>query len=114
MKKVHSTSKNRRNIRSRRNIQGESDKPRLCVFRSNAHIYVQAIDDRNNKVLAYSNSLKIDKGVKSEKSKEVGALLGDKLNELKITNAVFDRNGYKYHGRIKALAEGIRSKGINF
>ncbi len=114
MKKVHSTSKNRRNNRSRRNIQGEAEKPRICVYRSNTHIYVQAIDDRNNKVLANSSSLKIEKGTKSDKSKEVGIALGDKLKGLNITHAVFDRNGYKYHGRIKALVEGIRSKGINF
>lgn len=114
MKKTHQTSKNRRNIRSRRNIFGINEKPRICVFRSNTHLYVQAIDDKSNRVLASASTLKINDGTKTVKAVEVGNLLAEKLKELKIQNAVFDRNGYKYHGRVKALADSIREKGIIF
>ena len=106
-----------RKIRIRKKINGTSSVPRLAVFKSNNNIYVQAIDDLNQVTIASASTL--SKEVKSENlsvdaSKEVGELMGKKLNDLKISKAVFDRGGYVYHGRVKSLADGIREKGIEF
>lgn len=99
----------------RRKIQGSAQKPRISVFRSNNSIYVQAIDDLNGVTLAAASSKSLEtSGNKSEVAKAVGKTLGDKLNSINITTAVFDRSGYLYHGRIKALADGIREAGLKF
>ena len=95
--------------------------PRLVVFRSNKNIYGQLIDDSNRVTIVSSST--IDKELKGkmlkiegkvEKSKLVGMSIGQKLKDKKIKKIIFDRNGYKYHGRVKALADGIRESGINF
>ena len=95
--------------------------PRLVVYRSNVHIYAQLVDDNENKTLISSSSN--DKDLKAsvkktdnkiEASMLVGKSLGEKLKKDKIERIVFDRNGYKYHGRVKALAEAIRESGIQF
>ena len=106
-----------RKIRIRKKINGTGSVPRIAVFKSNNNIYVQAIDDLNQVTIASASTL--SKEVKSKNlsvaaSKEVGELMGKKLNDLKISKAVFDRGGYVYHGRIKSLADGIREKGIEF
>ena len=95
--------------------------PRLVVYRSNVHIYAQLVDDNENKTLlsSSSNDKDLQASVKKADSKiEVSALvgkaLGGKLKKEKISNIVFDRNGYKYHGRVKALAEAVRESGIQF
>lgn len=95
--------------------------PRLVVYRSNVHIYAQLVDDNENKTLlsSSSNDKDLQASVKKADSKiEVSALvgkaLGGKLKKEKISNIVFDRNGYKYHGRVKALAEAVREAGIQF
>lgn len=85
---------------------------RLIVFRSNKAIYVQAFDVSENKVLASSSSLKIDKKQPLVFAKEVGTLMAKKLDKIKA-KYIFDRNGYLYHGQVKALAEGLRQGGIN-
>jgi len=107
-----------RKIRIRKKISGTSTVPRLAVFKSNNNIYVQAIDDLNQVTLAASSTLSKEvksKNLSNESAKEVwGELLGEKLKDLKINSAVFDRGGYIYHGRIKSLADGIRDKGIEF
>ena len=106
-----------RKIRIRKKIAGTSTVPRLAVFKSNNNIYVQAIDDLNQVTLAASSTLSKEvksKNLSNESAKEVGELLGEKLKDLKINSAVFDRVGYIYHGRIKSLADGIRDKGIEF
>ena len=110
-------SRQKRKIRIRKKINGLESKPRLAIYKSNKNIYEQAIDDLNQKTIATSSTL--DKEMKSEKlsletARKVGEIMGDKLNELGIREAVFDRGGYVYHGRVKALAEGIRVKGIKF
>ena len=95
--------------------------PRLVVYRSNTHIYAQLIDDNNSLILLESStnnkilrpSLKKVEG-KIEASKIVGQSIAEKLKENNIDQIVFDRNGYKYHGRVKALADAVREKGINF
>ena len=110
-------SRYKRKIRIRKKINGLETKPRLAIFKSNKNIYVQAIDDLNHKTIATSSSLSKDlksENLSLETAKKVGELMGDKLNELGISEAVFDRGGYIYHGRVKALADAIREKGIKF
>jgi len=110
----------RQNIRYRiRNkISGSGEKPRLSVFRSNVEIYAQLIDDLSGKTLVSASSLdkdvKAQKVTKLEKSKMVGAAIARKASELGIANVVFDRSGYLYHGRVKALADGAREGGLQF
>lgn len=106
-------------LRIRKSISGTIEKPRLSVFRSNKDIYVQLIDDLQGKtILAVSSQLKEiaeKKGItKTEQAKLVGKLAAEKLMEAGISEVVFDRNGYLYHGRIKALAEAAREGGIKF
>ena len=106
-----------RKIRIRKKISGTASVPRIAVFKSNNNIYVQAIDDLNQVTIASASTLSKEvksKNLSVEASKEVGELMGKKLNDLKISKAVFDRGGYIYHGRVKSLADGIRDKGIEF
>ena len=104
--------------RIRKKISGNAGKPRLSVFRSNTDIYVQLIDDNNGNTLAAASSKQKDilaqKAPKIEKSKLVGAAIATKAKELGITTVVFDRGGYIYHGRVKAVAEGAREGGLQF
>lgn len=104
--------------RIRRKISGSTQKPRLSVFRSNKDIYVQLIDDTNGTTIASASSREKDiasqKGNKVEASKRVGQAIAKKSLELGIANVVFDRSGYIYHGRIKAVAEGAREGGLQF
>jgi len=91
--------------------------PRVSVYRSNNHIYAQVIDDVEGKTLVASDdkALKLKKGLKGiERASEVGKDLGKKIKAKKIKGIVFDRNGFKYHGQVKALADGIREAGIKF
>jgi large subunit ribosomal protein L18 len=104
--------------RVRRKISGIDQKPRLNVFRSNTDIYVQLIDDVNGVTLAAASSKEKDivaqKVNKTEKSKLVGQSLAKKAIALGINNCVFDRGGYLYHGRVKAVADGAREGGLKF
>ena len=104
-----------------RKLRGTEERPRLVVYRSNKTIYGQIIDDINHKTLltvsGQSKDLKQDiKKAKSkiEQSKAIGLKLGEKAKKLKISKVVFDRNGYLYHGRVKALADGARESGLEF
>ena len=105
-------------FRIRRKISGTAQRPRLSVFRSNSDVYVQLIDDDSSKTLAAASSKDKDivaqKGTKSEKSKLVGAAIARKANELGLKDVIFDRGGYLYHGRVKAVADGAREGGLNF
>lgn len=91
---------------------------RLAVFRSNKHIYAQIIDDEKGHTLVSASDLKdlktSQKMTKTEKAKEVGKILAQKALEAKVKDVFFDRRKYKYHGRVKALAEGAREGGLNF
>ncbi|MCK7559897.1 50S ribosomal protein L18 [Chitinophaga sedimenti] len=102
--------------RIRKKVGGTAQTPRLSVFRSNKDIYVQLIDDTNGTTLASASSRDKDivaqKGTKTDKSKMVGAALAAKATALGLTKAIFDRSGYLYHGRIKAVAEGAREGGL--
>lgn len=106
----------RRHTKIRKNLSGTKERPRLCVSRSNQHIYAQLINDENGKVLAMvsDKDLKTKKGKKSELAKEVGVLIAKKAIENKIETVVFDRGGVIFHGRVKALAEGAREGGLKF
>ncbi len=107
----------RRHTRLRRKISGTSEAPRLSVFKSLRHIYAQLIDDTSGNTLVSASSL--EKGFESgtnmtEKAKKVGSMLADRMKEKSIETLVFDRGGYKYHGRIAALADSMREAGIQF
>ncbi len=117
----------KRHKKVRAKISGTGKIPRLCVFRSNKYIYAQLIDDKNNKILASARDSQV-KAKKTEVKKEkdnklskklsiafeTGKLIAQKAKDLKIEKVVFDRGGYKYHGRVKALADGARDKGLKF
>lgn len=109
-KKIH--------YRIRKRVSGSATKPRLSVFRSNKDIYAQLIDDENGQTLASSSSREKDiaaqKVTKVDSSKLVGASLARKSVDLGIKDVVFDRSGYLYHGRVKALADGAREGGLQF
>ncbi|MDA1061269.1 MAG: 50S ribosomal protein L18 [bacterium] len=97
----------------RSKIKGVKDRPRLVVFRSLSNTYAQLINDEDGKVLVSSSDLKSKaKGTKVEKAKIVGEEIAKLAKEKKIIKVVFDRNGYKYHGRVKAVAEGAREGGL--
>jgi len=122
-KNMRLNKKQRRTIRHkqiRRKIFGSAKKPRLVAFRSNIHIYAQIIDDKNKKTIVSASDFELEKvkdkvkKSKVEKAKEVGKLIGQKALAKKISEIVFDRAGYKYHGRIKSLAEGAREAGLKF
>ena len=107
-----------RHERVRKNIFGTSEVPRLCVFRSNTGIYAQIIDDETRTTLVSASSLdkdlKIKNGSNVEAAKVVGEAIAKKATKAKITKVVFDRGGYLYHGREKALAEAARENGLEF
>ena len=95
-------------------IQGTATRPRLTVFRSNKFIYAQAINDLTGKTLTQASDVKIKKGTKSERAKEVGRAVAAACLKEKIKKVVFDRNGFKYTGRIKLVADEARVGGLKF
>ncbi len=104
----------RRRIRVKAKINGTAARPRLVVFRSLLHHYAQLIDDEKRVTLANASDLKEKKGSKAENAKKIGLKIAELAKEKKITTCVFDRNGYKYHGRVKAIADGAREGGLEF
>ena len=112
--KTRESGRIRRHARVREKVRGSSARPRLAVYRSLTHIYGQLIDDTAGKTLAAASSLdaRDSKDKKSERAKAVGSALGDRAKKAGITEVVFDRGGYRYHGRVKALAEGVRAAGV--
>lgn len=102
--------------RIRKNVKGTAERPRLSVFRSNSEIYAQIIDDLKGNTLAAASSKEQGVGgkTKSEKSVSVGKLIAERAKEKGIDKVIFDRGGYLYHGRVKALAEGAREAGLVF
>ena len=105
----------KRHNRIRKNLSGTKELPRLNVFRSNTNMYAQIIDDETGRTLVSTSSLelKLDKN-NIETAKKVGESIAKKAKDAKITEVVFDRSGYLYHGRIKALAESAREAGLKF
>ncbi len=98
----------------RAKISGISVCPRLSVFRSNKFIYAQVIDDERGKTLAQVSDIKITKGTKTERAKQVGHMIAEACNKIKINKVIFDRNGFKYTGRIKLVADEARATGLKF
>lgn len=115
---IHKQKHAKRAIRHRRvrsRVSGVLDKPRLSVFKANRHIYAQLIDDSSGKTLASASSKEVkSKGKKTELAKEVGKAVAVKALAKKIKTVKFDRGGFAYHGRVKALAEGAREGGLEF
>ncbi|MEM6531421.1 MAG: 50S ribosomal protein L18 [Myxococcota bacterium] len=113
------TGRARRRIRVRKKISGTAERPRLNVFRSAKHIYAQAIDDLNGTTLASVSTASKDMrakldGDKVSRAKAVGLALAEACKAKNVSAVVFDRNGYKYHGRVRAVAEGAREGGLEF
>ena len=107
----------KRHVRVRGKISGTPERPRLNVFRSNANIYAQIIDDVNGVTLASASTLEKDfacEGTKSDAAKQVGLNVAERAKAKGINTVVFDRGGYVYHGRVQALAEGAREGGLQF
>ena len=118
---IHRTEKkvirSRIHRRIRRKLRGTPERPRLAVFRSVAHIYAQVIDDAVGKTLVSASS--VDKGVRTNggnlaAAKSIGKLVAERAKEKGITKVVFDRGGYPFHGRVKALADAARAAGLEF
>lgn len=103
-----------RHKKVRTRIIGDDNRPRLAVFRSDKHIYAQIINDTTGKTLAQASDLDIKAGKKSEKAAEVGKRLAEKAKAAKISKVSFDRGGFRYHGRLKALADAAREAGLEF
>jgi large subunit ribosomal protein L18 len=120
MKETRSAARNRRHVRVRKKIFGTSQAPRLSVFRSLKHIYAQIIDDESGRTLISASTLDPDireqvaELNKTEQAKLVGKRLAEKALSNGVTRVVFDRGGYKYHGRVKALADASREGGLQF
>ncbi|HEX2999532.1 MAG TPA: 50S ribosomal protein L18 [Armatimonadota bacterium] len=118
--KIHRTPREQRHLRVRKKVVGTAERPRLGVFRSNNHIYVQVINDDEGKTLAAASTM--DKGITLEgghtstvaAAREVGKLVARRAQEKGIKRVVFDRGGFIYHGRVAALAEGAREEGLEF
>lgn len=114
-------AKNRKQLRRQRvkrgiraKLQGTAERPRVSVFRSNKHIYVQLIDDASGHTLASASTVEsgFESGSGVGAGQAVGKALGERAKEAGIERAIFDRNGYRYHGRVKAVAEGARESGL--
>jgi large subunit ribosomal protein L18 len=111
-------TRKRRHARVRAKIAGTAARPRLNVFRSNKHLYAQLIDDANGVTLASASTIEKDFGLEStgnqEAAAKVGELLAKRATEKGVASVVFDRGGYLYHGRVKALADAARENGLQF
>src|SRR5687768_6454248 len=112
--KTRSEKRYRRHQRVRKAVNGTAERPRLVIFRSLKHIYAQIVDDVQRKTLMTVSDSGIEGGKKTEKSAEVGKQIAAKAKAAGITQVVFDRAGYKYHGRVKAAADGAREGGREF
>ena len=106
----------RRKLRIRKKVSGTTERPRLTVFRSNKQIYAQVVDDEKGSTIAEATSLKLEKADvnKSQVAEKVGQAIAELCVGKGIKQVVFDRNGYIYHGRVKALADGARKGGLEF
>lgn len=104
----------KRHLRVRNRITGDAERPRLVVFRSLKHIYAQLVDDSTGRTIATVSDLNIEEGKKGERAAEVGKKIAERAKSAGISRVVFDRAGYRYHGRIKAVADGAREGGLEF
>lgn len=117
---IRMLARKRRQKRVRKKIRGSQERPRLCVFRSSRHIYAQIVDDDSGRTLVAASTITSElkdkvKGLKkSQAAKLVGEHLGALAKSNGITTVIFDRNGFLYHGRVRALSEGAREAGLTF
>ena len=114
-------ARRRRHLRVRAKVSGTPERPRLNVYRSSAHIYAQLIDDSTAATIAAASDIEAeftarlsDGSTKTDRAKAVGQLIGERAKALGVTTVVFDRGGYKYHGRVKSVADGAREAGLDF
>jgi large subunit ribosomal protein L18 len=108
-------ARERRQGRVRRRVRGTDERPRLCVYKSNRHMYAQVISDQSGRVLAAASTLKYEgKTGNRVAARRVGEFLGAVCQDRQIKRVVFDRNGFLYHGRVRELAEGARAAGLEF
>jgi large subunit ribosomal protein L18 len=122
MKKTNPSelARKRRKKRFQKKIRGTPERPRLCVYRSNKHIYAQIVDDQDTRTLAAVSTLSkelaslADKRATKEAAQKVGELIAKKAKERNIQKVVFDRNGFLYHGRVQAVADAAREAGLEF
>ena len=118
MRLTKSDHRDRRHRRVRKKVTGTAERPRLAVFRSSKHIYVQAIDDLAGRTIASASTMEADvRGGATatvEAAKQIGTLVGERVKAAGVTTVVFDRGGYLYHGRVKALADAAREAGLEF
>jgi len=117
MKATRTVQRKRRQKRVRKNIKGSADVPRLNVFRSAKHIYAQVIDDTKGVTLAAASTAgkqPVEKAGSITGAKKIGEMIAERAKAKKIEKVVFDRNGFRFHGRIKALADAAREKGLKF
>ncbi len=117
MKGSRKQARSRRHIRVRKRVRGTSERPRLAVFRSNKYIYAQVIDDTEARTLAAASSQETDlrsSSLNVDTASKVGALVASRAKDAGVENVVFDRGGYKFHGKIKALADAARGEGLKF
>ncbi|HET8738391.1 MAG TPA: 50S ribosomal protein L18 [Acidimicrobiia bacterium] len=117
MRGTRQDARRRRQIRGRKHLRGNGERPRLSVYRSNRYIYAQVIDDLGGVTLAAASSQEPDlrsSRLNVDTAAKVGALVADRAKEAGVTSVVFDRGGYKYHGRVKALADAAREAGLEF
>jgi large subunit ribosomal protein L18 len=112
--KSREQQRNRRHLRVRKKVTGSAERPRLVVFRSLKHITAQLVDDVGRRTLMTVSSTDLESGKKTEKSLAVGKRIAERAKDAGITKVVFDRAGYKYHGRVKAVADGAREAGLEF
>ena len=106
--------RSRRKAGIRKKVAGTAERPRLTVFRSSKHVYAQVIDDMAGKTLAAASSVKLEKSANVAAATQVGTQLAEKAKAAGVTQVAFDRNGFKYHGRVKALADAARKGGLQF
>lgn len=116
MRRSRAASRMRRHARVRKHLAGTADRPRLAVFRSNRYIYAQIINDELGATIAAASSQEKEVAgtLTTETAEKVGKLVGERATAAGVSEVVFDRGGYAYHGRVKAVADGARSAGLSF
>ena len=114
--KLKTLRRTRRKIGIRKRVFGSAEQPRLAIYRSSKHMYAQLIDDYSGKTLAAANTVqaKAEKGGNIDAAKQVGSAIAEKAKAAGIEKVTFDRGGFKYHGRVKALADAAREGGLKF
>ncbi len=117
MRGSRTEARRRRHLRVRKRVRGTAERPRLAVYRSNRYIYAQVIDDETGVTLASASSREAglaDRGLSVDTAGEVGKLIAARATDAGVVTVVFDRGGYAFHGRVKALADGARAGGLEF